>query len=400
VDFEANVTWRRLRSAGELSRAAKVLWFVWALILFGRFQPELIALTSLGALLGLVAMTVSFLRSAGATSEGTVRVVDGSVAIWHGDGVMTLDRAATASAYAYGPNVEVTTTNGDVWRLVLTDAAAAQAVVRELGFGGLGTPVVFDTAEVERSFHVGIGALSLFAASVFKILLAALLGWRFDQVLGVPVTLLLCAIFYTTAKKRYRAPAVTVGPDGVRIDDAEGRLIALDQIVRVDQPTFFAPLRLHLVNGHIVTIDGGGLAAKRNALALHLHALLTANQESPNLGLAREGLGVGAWRERLRGALNGAGYRAAARASVDATLAERMVAPRVSAEERVGAALALRIADPASGAARVRVAAQCCVDPHVRAALEAAAAEEIDDDAVERALGPPAARRFPTLEIE
>jgi hypothetical protein len=76
------------------------------------------------------------------------------------------------------------------------------------------------------------------------------------------------------------------------------------------------------------------------------------------------------------------------------------VAPRISTEERVGAALALRIADPASGAARVRVAAQCCLDPSVRAALEAAAAEEIDDAAIDRALGPAPARRFPTLKIE
>jgi len=400
VDFDANVTWRRLRSAGELSRAAKILWFVWALILSGRFPPELIALTSLGAGLGLVAMTLSFKRSTGATSEGTVRVGGGRVAIWHHGGVVTLDRGSTASAHAYGPTVEITATNGDVWQLVLADAAAAQAVVRELGFGHAGTPVIFDTAEVSRAVHVGYGVLAFSVAAVIGRLLVVLLGLRFGHVLGVPVVLALTAIFYETTKKRFRAPAVTVGPDGVRIDEAEGELIPLDQILAVEQRAFFAPLRLHLANGRIVTIDGGGIAAKRNALAIHLYAMLATNQESPGLGLARDGLGVRAWRERLRNALNVGGYRVAARAPVDAALAERMVAPRISAEERVGAALALRIADPAYGAARVRVAAECCLDPHVRAALEAAAAEEIDDDAIERALGPGAPRRFPTLQIE
>lgn len=399
MDFEANVTWRRLRSATELSRAAKVLWFVWALIAFAGFQPAFLALTSLGAAVGVLAMAVSFVRSAGARSEGTVRIGGGCVGVWHHGGSVTLDRAHAASAVAYARVVELAATNGDVWQLVLPDEAAAHAVVHELGFGRMDTPVVFDMSDGSRANNVGYGVLSLVAATVVTAMLLALLGHAFAHVLGVPVWLILTSIFYATAKKRSRDPAVAVGPDGVHIDQAEGELIPFDQIRAIDQRSFFAPLMLLLTSGRVVTIDGG-VAAKRNALASRLHAMLAASHETPNLGLARDGLGVRAWRDRLRGALGAAGYRVAAHGAVDATLAERMVAPRVSAEERVGAALALRIADPAAGAARVRIAAQACLDPSVRAALEAAAADEIDDEAIERALGPAGPRRFPTLEVK
>jgi len=222
--------------------------------------------------------------------------------------------------------------------------------------------------------------------------------------LATPLAAVLTALFYTALKARLRAPIVTVGADGVRIEGAESEFIPLAQIRGVEQKTSFAPLRIHLVSGRVLTIYLGTDRSRLNALALHLHAALARPVQNVGLGVARDGLRVREWRERLRLAINAAGYRALASAPVDAALVERIVSPRVPPEERVGAALALRVADPAAGAARIRVAAQACLDPRVRAALEAASADEIDDDAVERALdgvahhgGP---RRFPTLKVE
>ena len=91
------------------------------------------------------------------------------------------------------------------------------------------------------------------------------------------------------------------------------------------------------------------------------------------------------WRNRLQAFVAGGGYRIAARPAT-IVLAEQMSAPRVSTEERVGAALALRVASPADAVQRIRVAAQQCVDARAREALEAVAADEIDEQAIDRAL--------------
>ncbi len=344
--------------------------------------------TTVGAFLGVVAMVVSFRRTRGTSRPARVSVDGRRVRLERDDKVVTLTHDNVASAYSFGQCVDITAKDGDVWRVVVSDEASARAVVHALELDREGTLVTFDTASTSRVAHIVLGIASFLLAWFVTIgAVFTLVPFRYhsDQAM-IALMLGATALVYSTAKKRWRGPLVTVGADGILVEGVRRELIPLDQLRTVDQPTPFAPLRLHFASGRVITFGARTDPEKRNALAMYLRALLARPTEDQRAGLARDGLTVAAWRDRLRKAIHGGGYRVAANVSVDASLAERVVAPRVAIEERVGAALALRVADPTHGASRVRIAAQACLDPRAREALEAASAEQIDDEAIERAL--------------
>lgn len=110
-----------------------------------------------------------------------------------------------------------------------------------------------------------------------------------------------------------------------------------------------------------------------------------AAQDAPALdALDRRERPMRQWRDALDElALEGKGFRGTALAGED--LEQILRNPQAPLERRIGAALALRSrSDNARN--RIRVAAAASVEPRVRVALEAAAAEDVDDDALERAL--------------
>jgi hypothetical protein len=100
--------------------------------------------------------------------------------------------------------------------------------------------------------------------------------------------------------------------------------------------------------------------------------------------LDRRGRTLDEWRAVLRDlALAGRGFRGAALSEDD--LADVLADPDAPLERRVAAAFALR-SRGGDTSERIRVAAATTAEPRVRVALEAAAADEIDDHAIERAL--------------
>ncbi len=100
--------------------------------------------------------------------------------------------------------------------------------------------------------------------------------------------------------------------------------------------------------------------------------------------LDRRGRALAAWRDELRGLLDGRrGYRTGELSPSDlARLIEDASAP---AERRVAAAVALSSQDQAETRRRVRIAAEASVDADLRAALEAAAEGEIAEAPLARA---------------
>ncbi len=97
------------------------------------------------------------------------------------------------------------------------------------------------------------------------------------------------------------------------------------------------------------------------------------------------------WRAALdEVALGERGFRGAA--VPDDELYEILQDPAAPLGRRVGAALVLRRRD-GDARARIRVAAETSVEPRIRVALEAAADDDIDEQAIERALGKAQARR-------
>jgi hypothetical protein len=78
------------------------------------------------------------------------------------------------------------------------------------------------------------------------------------------------------------------------------------------------------------------------------------------------------------------GYRLASLS--DQQLADVVATPAIPRERRIGAALALAGSDRPDIAAQLRVAADCCADPNLEAAIEDAAASVLDERRLARAL--------------
>jgi hypothetical protein len=109
--------------------------------------------------------------------------------------------------------------------------------------------------------------------------------------------------------------------------------------------------------------------------------------------LERHGRPFARWRAELASlAQQGADYRRNAGLARD-DLQRVLEDASAPTEHRVGAAVALAAAGEVDIRRRVRIAAAACADRDLRAALEAAAEEELDEAKLERAL-----RRTTTLD--
>ncbi len=105
---------------------------------------------------------------------------------------------------------------------------------------------------------------------------------------------------------------------------------------------------------------------------------------------------IGEWRAALDElALGGKGFRGAALHDDD--LQRVLDDPGAPLEQRIGAALTLR-GRGGDAQGRIRVAAGTSVERRVRVALDAAAADEIDERAIERALDKPEPLRVVAVE--
>ncbi len=112
--------------------------------------------------------------------------------------------------------------------------------------------------------------------------------------------------------------------------------------------------------------------------------------------LDRRERAIGEWRAALDElALGGKGFRGAALHDDD--LQRVLDDPGAPLEQRIGAALTLR-SRGGDAQGRIRVAAGTSVERRVRVALEAAAADEIDERAIERALDKPEPLRVVAVE--
>jgi hypothetical protein len=193
------------------------------------------------------------------------------------------------------------------------------------------------------------------------------------------VTLLL----YETVKRIGRSAVVTVGDDGIVIRSARRRFIGRRDIAFATvTPGGALSVEEHSGKRTVVTgvlVDEGRLAAV---------ARLIEQRTGPGAATPdrfrhyeRGGRPLAAWRAHLARAPNETSYRQSA-ATVDEA-ASILRSADATPEQRVGAALALRVAGQPP--ARIRVAAVGAADDRMREALEAVA--DADDDLViEKAL--------------
>jgi hypothetical protein len=407
VELAARLGKTRPRLAARLSLAAKLQWVVGA-ILWGIStsyhaapMPILIAGTTLIGV-GFVAMLASWLLSLRlALKDGRVKLGD-ALELERAGKTITLRPSDIASAHAQaGGRVEITQTNGDEHVLELGSEEAATTLVERLGYGWGDKPVTYRFgSRFRRFFHFVVGYLAYqlgaMVGGLLGIGLAIALSFAFRGTQLIPQDALGAVLLpsmafgvmlaYVLGKRLLSAPVVTVGNDGVRLETMgfRRRFLPIGDIVMVHQPAVHAPARIKLRDGTVIPMAGFLVdPPRRDAAASHIRALLARHAVlQRSITLAREGRSIKDWREHLRRVIEGSGYRIAASSD---SLADLIAAPGLSAEERVGAALALRVAGD-SNVPKIRIAADQCVDPKTRAALEAAAREEIDEQAIESAL--------------
>jgi hypothetical protein len=191
-----------------------------------------------------------------------------------------------------------------------------------------------------------------------------------------------------------RPPEVAVGADGVRIRGRVGsRFVALSEIASA-KVEGLSSLVLGLKDGKTERVDVAlGNLPMLHALVHRIERALSGAEGAATetrLSLLRRGeRTIAAWKEALRAHVRNADYRHAALADLDL---ERIVgSPGATAEHRIGAAIALKEGGSDTARDRIRIAAEQCVNPQVRVALEriadADAEGEADAAAVEDALG-------------
>lgn len=386
--FESRgLSWRHVASARLISTAGKALLLAGMVLLgpvlamepddrfVGPFYGGSIAF-------GLLALAVSYAVSLTQTwSPRRFRVGD--------DALLVLGRSVPlrkiASAYVVErriggtavPTVEIELRSGDVLSVRVQDPATAAELVSALGFGPGGRCVRIDLARpTRRLLHPLLGAGAVVFGVVIGAIVASLVAGtgpanaaRFGGVFYA-VLAIASAIFYAAFKRLSAAPVVVVGNDGVVVEQAlrEAR---------------FSRARLSR-HGSVVPVGGVAHDAERQAAVSAMIAERFGAAAAPPeraAAFARAGRDVGAWRAHVRSALD-AGYRAAG-ASVDDAAAV-LASPAATEDQRIGAALALRVAgEPPE---RVRIAAAGAVDPRFRVVLEAIA-DDADDARLEKALG-------------
>lgn len=260
-----------------------------------------------------------------------------------------------------------------------------------LGFGPAGARTrVRLAAPSHRLLHLPVGFAIYLVGSVLgqvAMILAISALHLEGRWLGVAVSgstaLMLAA--HAIATRLLRPPVVTIGQDGVLVERGfKKEFVARRDLVGVVRSAGALPPVLQLRGGEVRVLGGAMVDAfRRMAVVSQIGEWLAAEApaQEPSPHFEREGRNVAAWKEHLTHLLDGAGYRGARASAEDA--ARVLDSPMSTIDQRVGAALALRIANEPQ--AHVRVQVERLADPTAREAVLAAL--EDDEPALDAALG-------------
>jgi hypothetical protein len=331
-------------------------------------------------------------ESVGATG-GHLRVDAGGVTVLGGSVAFPHDRIVGGLVVhtVLGPAVELHLRRGRVFRAELYAEREAHAVLEALGLGPDRRRVVAPLGRPNAPTAVGcftlLVAMACWAIVIFAVGehwwghghgALAILAWG---LLVVGTTLL--------AARASEPVEVSIGAEGVRVRGPfRARFVRFEQIEGVSGEHGRLVLQLRGRRPTRITVaspDAGlavGLADRiRDAMALARHG---ASPTVANL-LDPGDLPFAAWRSQIARLLRGTSHYRRAGLSDDEVLGvlEDPGAPPV---RRIGAALALRESRDPEARRRVRISADACADDETRAALEAAAAEALDEGAIRRAV--------------
>ncbi len=305
-----------------------------------------------------------------------------------------IERAAIVSGLwvpATAPHVELALRGGDALSLSMPDEGSAQRLLERLGLDASRRRVAVTAgqrtpASVWMAF-TSVAALFVTGDAAKKTALAVQGSEEVIRTIWVLGALMLG---YVVA--RWVTPdEVVVGGDGLSIRGTFGtRFVSYADIEHVE-PADDGRIAVRLSAGGVVWVGSRTLgAAHRAALIDRIHRAMGSGADE-TIGelreLDRQDRSFETWRDAAGRLMRGAaGYRGSLleRRQVVAALSN----PQLSAERRIGAALALAGAGEldAEARGRLRVAADTTVAPRLRLALERFAEGAIDARAIEEAL--------------
>ena len=290
-------------------------------------------------------------------------------------------------ADADGPPVELTLRGDRVVRLTMDDRSDADALVDGLGLGASGRRLVSAPSGPSRPLAAGCLAYPLAFLVLFSF--AGIFEQAFGAATSTLLTLLVVASTLFARHLAHRAQVI-VGADGVvvRAPLRAARFVPFSAIERVESEGRKLVLtRAGSEPALSVRLSGHPLAeALRDRVHEAAARARSRDRSRPVSELLDPGdREVAAWREDLARLLAPEGPYRGANLDVE-QVAGVLDDPSAPPRLRVGAALALCESGAPEAKARVRVAAEACADDRLREALEAAAAEEIDDAVIRRAV--------------
>ncbi|MFT3768089.1 MAG: hypothetical protein QM820_21780 [Minicystis sp.] len=289
-----------------------------------------------------------------------------------------------------GPALDLHLGDGSVLRAGVEAEDEAHAVLDRLGVGPDRRRVA--VALGSEAWPLIAGCLAFPAAVALGIVgLMAIAGLDARSDVWLLLWALLPVLATLVARSVAAPPEVVIGADGVVLRRAAwSRHVPFSAIERVSGDAAVLMLVLRdpegLERGERIALRGND-GAITVALADRIAGALSSARRDASTAVAAqldpEGLSFDAWLAALDKLLRGGtDYRRAAVAADDllAVVEDASAPPAI----RVGAALALRAGDSPEGRARVRIAADACADDEVRAALEAAAEEELNEAPIRR----------------
>lgn len=281
--------------------------------------------------------------------------------------------------------IEVHLVGGNVLSIHLPDEESARAAVDALGFSADERRVTIRLAVPVSMLAAGCFGLPLgLLVTLPLVLILEDLGVRSLALVALfPVDMVVLALLLGRA---LRPAEIVVGTDGVLVRRPfSTRYLPYSSFDRID----VHGNRLRFVsNENEIFLRLKGelelvLAAAHRIREARAKGEPGASQARLRELLNRKGRSFAEWRKALSGLLQGGTYR-------DATVTEDVLLavlenPSEDRDRRLGAAMLLRVAAP-EAAPRIRIAAETSADDELRAALERAAEEELDDATLERAL--------------
>jgi len=287
--------------------------------------------------------------------------------------------------------VELHLRGGSVLRAIVAREELAESLLAQLELGPERRRVAVALGTPNRSLLWGCAGIPL-SSFVWSIVLAgvqALIEMPSGALAALWV-LCICVSPLVLARLAWRGELV-VGAEGVLVRRAlNQRLVRYETLYKVSADQEAIHLFFEGPKGLEGIVLGASDAAKASGIAERIRkaaAAFDGERAAAPLGelLEARGRSLAAWRASLASLVQPKdAYRRTALS--EEALSEVLSDPRASAEQRMGAALALSVAEVPEARARIRIAADTCADEATREALAELADGELDERTLQRVL--------------